>query len=109
MQFIIAKQIDFFNSTTGLLYKIKSECDTVVLVLERVSTKASLDILNKNIDIIRNQLPSEYEAIKRILSKGLSSKMKMKETLKHASESLYDIVNSQSLELIKENPKVILH
>jgi hypothetical protein len=106
---------NFFNSPTGLLYKLKNEMETILILLENESgfREPKMSDVKKNIKIILEQLSSfpDLNSVCDHLKKSISSKSKQ-EVYKHLEESkkeLFEIINSATLDFISKNKNIPLY
>ena len=107
----LTKLMNYFNSSVGLLYKLKGELETIQLVMEQKFRKPKPDHLRKNIQIVLNQLkPFALNKAKEHLEKASKAKTAkvMIEDIEKAKEILYNAVKSSTVVFIKKNPDLIL-
>jgi len=105
--------MDFFNSTTGLLYKIKSEIDTILLLMENTFRTPPVKDLVENIRIIKERLESTETSVSGVKYLSLAEKSttakKMAENLEKSKNIINDLVNKKALDFISKNKNVLLY
>jgi len=105
--------MDFFNSTTGLLYKIKSEIDTILLLMENTFRPPPVKDLVENIRIIKERLESTETSVSGVKYLSLAEKSttakKMADNLEKSKNILNDLVNKKALDFISKNKNVLLY
>ena len=105
--------MEFFNSSAGLLYKLESEVDTVLLLMENTFRKPPTDDLKRNIKIIMDRVASTDEAksAEKYLSLAMSSSsaVKMRDYLEKSKSILNAVLNKKSLDFISKNKNVLLY
>lgn len=108
----LIKMIDFFNSETGLINKLRGDLDVLILVLENKFRKPKLEDIINNVNHIYQQLPKI--SIKNITPKFNNIlKRKTKNSLINSIEKLRDIlfeyVNNKTLDFIYKNKNLIIY
>lgn len=105
--------MDFFNSTTGLLYKLKSEIDTVLLVMENKFRTPPVEDLVRNIKIIRNRVDTVPNTSGSVRNLDLASQAKsaklMAEYLNKSKKMLDALINKSALDFIRKNKNVLIY
>lgn len=105
--------MDFFNSSAGLLYKIQSEIDTILLLMENKFRTPPIKDLVENIKIIKNRLQSlemTNSGVKYLnLALKSNSATKMADNLEKSKNIIYDLVNKKALDFINKNKNVLLY
>jgi hypothetical protein len=102
----------FFNSVTGLLYKLTSEIDTIILLMNNNFRKPPIDDLKKNIQIIHDGIPDiNADGAKQILMLAKKSKTagQMQNYLETSKRILKDIIDKRTLDYISKNKNVLLY
>lgn len=104
---------DFFNSETGLLYKIKSEIDTILLVMDQTFRTPKRKDLVRNIQIIRDRLETLDDtgsAIRYLdLAENANTAKTMASNLEKSKKILEEKTNNQALDFIQRNKNVLLY
>lgn len=107
----LTKLLDFFNSGVGLMYKLKSELETIKLVIENKFRKPKLEDLKRNIELILTYLNrfSLMVAVKH-LENSLKSKSNegLLKYIEKTIQILYNAVNSATTVFLIKNPELIL-
>lgn len=105
--------MEFFNSPTGLLYKLKSEIDTVLLVMENTFRTPPVEDLVRNIKIIRQRVDSVDNtsgAVRNLdLASQAKSAKKMAEYLEKSKKILESLINKSALDFIRKNKNVLIY
>ena len=105
--------LTFFNSSAGLLYKLKSEVDTILLLMENTFRKPPEDELKRNIKIILKGVASTDEAKSAekylSLASSANSATKMRDNLEKSKSILDEVINKKSLDFISKNKNVLLY
>lgn len=105
--------MEFFNSSAGLLYKLKSEIDTILLLMENTFRKPPTDELKRNIKIILKGVASTEQARTAEkyldLASSANSAVKMRDYLEKSKSILNDLINKKSLDFISKNKNVLLY
>jgi hypothetical protein len=105
----IQKLLEFFNSETGLLYKIRSELKTIQMVLEQTFRKPKIDQIHTNIRLILEQLHGQ-SAVSKLLSSALMQRTpkSISQYLEKASEILYSDINKSTTAFVSQNKNLLL-
>lgn len=105
--------LDFFNSSTGLLYKLNSEINTILVLMENTFRKPPVDDLKRNIKIILDRTASTDEAksAEKYLSLAINARnaIKMRDYLEKSKILLDEVINKKSLDFISKNKNVLLY
>lgn len=107
----LEKLLNYFNSSVGLLYKLKGELETIQLVMENKFRKPKPVDLRKNIQVVLNQLkPFSLDKAKEHLVQASKSKTAktMIEHIELAKQILYNAVKSHTVLFLRKNPELIL-
>jgi hypothetical protein len=99
----------FFNTETGLLYKIRSELKTIQAVLEQTFRKVKLEQIHGNIQLIIAQLRGQSE-IASLLQSALKQRTpkSISQYLEKASEILFSDINKSTLGFVSQNKNLLL-
>lgn len=102
---------DFFNSDAGLLYKCKSNLETVILVLEQKCKPANMKDVENDIQSIKQILYNIVGLDSKKISQlekisVLKSKTKMKSGLEKVIKYLMEVVNKASTKFIKKEKRI---
>lgn len=102
---------DFFNSDAGLLYKCKSNLETVILVLEQKCKPANMKDVENDIQSIKQILYNIVGLDSKKISQlekisVLKSKTKMKSGLEKMIKYLMGVVNKASTKFIKKEKRI---
>jgi hypothetical protein len=105
----IQKLLEFFNSETGLLYKIRSEIKTIQMVLEQTFRKPKIEQIHTNIRLILEQLHGQ-SAVSKLLSSALMQRTpkSISQYLEKASEILYSDINKSTTAFVSQNKNLLL-
>lgn len=105
--------LEFFNSSAGLLYKLGSEIDTILLLMENTFRKPPPEDLKRNIKIILDGVASTDEAkpAEKYLNLAMSGKTAniMRDYLEKSKSVLSEIITKKSLDFISKNKNVLLY
>jgi hypothetical protein len=88
-----------FNSDLGKIYKIKSNLQTLLLLLEQTFRKPNLDDVKYNIEIIKKDIPKNI----KISNIENMNKKKLTKTIESLIKKLNEIINSESIKWINKN------
>ena len=102
---------DFFNSDAGLIYKCKSNLETVILVLDQKCKPANMNDVENNIQSIKQILYNIVGLDSKKIAQlekisGLKSKTKMKAGLEKMIKYLMEVTNKASTKFIKKNKSI---
>lgn len=102
---------DFFNSDAGLVYKCKSNLETVILVLEQTCKPADMGDVENDIQSIKQILYNIVGLDSKQISKlekisELKSKTKMKVGLEKVIKYLMEVCNKASTKFIKKEKRI---
>jgi hypothetical protein len=104
--------LNFFNSVAGILYKLVSEIDTVLLLIDNTFRKPTACDLKRNIKIILDGVISieESKEAEKYLNLAInnSSATQMKNNLEKSKKLLTDLLNKKTLTFIAKNKNVLL-
>jgi len=107
----LTKLLNFFNSSVGMLYKLRAELETIQLVMENKFRRPKIEDLKMNINIVLTQLKA-FPLPKAIISLENALKAKsakaMINDIQTAKQILFNAVNSSTVVFIKKNPELIL-
>jgi hypothetical protein len=105
----IQKLLEFFNSETGLMYKIRSELKTIQMVLEQTFRKPKIEQIHTNIRLILEQLHGQ-SAVSKLLSSALMQRTpkSISQYLEKASEILYSDINKSTTAFVSQNKNLLL-
>jgi hypothetical protein len=105
----IDKLLAFFNSETGLLYKINSEIKTIQLVLEQDFRKPVLDQVRQNIQLIIEQL-NGHSDVRSVLDLAIKQRTPktISQYLEKANEILFSDINESTLSFVSKNKNLLL-
>jgi hypothetical protein len=105
--------LTFFNSIAGLLYKLGSEIDTMLVLMENTFRKPPTDDLRRNIKIILDGVASTDEAPSAVkylgLAKSATSATKMRDYLEKSKSVLKEVLDKRTLDFISKNKNVLLY
>jgi len=105
--------LTFFNSSAGLLYKLGSEIDTIILIMENTFRKPQEKDLKGNIKIILDGVDSTDEATGSLKYLNLAMKARsangMKENLEKSKKIIKDTLDKKTLDFISKNKNVLLY
>lgn len=105
--------LDFFNSIAGLLYKLNSEIDTILVLMENNFRKPPEDDLKANIKIILDRVASTDEAKSAEKYLGLAMKsntaINMRDYLEKSKSILKEVLDKKTLDFISKNKNVLLY
>ncbi len=107
---VLESLFKFFNSSTGLLYKLNSELNTLILILSNNFKEVEINLVKKNLEIINKELtiPKLKNSIQKIINNKITRE-KMAKMIQEISDKLLDIINKKTEEFIKANPRVLLY
>jgi hypothetical protein len=91
--------MDFFNSKTGYMNKIKSELETMILMKEQTFRPVKKEDFNKNIMVIMNQLNDVK------LNFQLTDDL---DSIEKLMKKLNDLIQKDTLDFINKNPNIII-
>jgi hypothetical protein len=99
----------FFNSETGLLYKLKSEMETIQSVLEQTFRKPKLEQIHYNLKLILEQLKGQ-PTLRSLIESTLKQRTPkaISQYLEKASDLLFDEINKSSLRFVSQNKNLLL-
>ena len=111
---ILKKMLAFFNSPVGKMYQLKSQLDTLILMLENESGFRSPKIadIHHNIKLILSELePLPTTNIKSNLQKAINSKTKKQliKLLTKSKEDLFIIVNQITADFVLKNKEAAIY
>jgi hypothetical protein len=105
----IQKLLEFFNSETGLLYKIRSELKTIQDVLNQTFRKVKLEQIHGNIQLILAQLRGHSDITSLLQSALIQRTPKsISQYLEKASEILFSDINKSTLSFVSQNKNLLL-
>jgi len=101
--------LTFFNSETGLLYKIQSELETIQAVLEQTFRKPKLEQIHTNLKLVLEQLRGQ-PTLRSLIEAGLKQRTpkSISQYLEKASDVLFDEINKSSLRFVSQNKNLLL-
>jgi len=96
------KMTEFFNSKTGLLYRVMSDVKTIITVLQLGNDKFKLDDINDSLNMLKEQLSSFQ--ITNNLNKAIKYKQYSKKinVLDHQVVLINNFLNKQTIEFINK-------
>jgi len=105
----IDRLLAFFNSETGMLYKITSEIKTIQLILEQDFRKPVLDQVRQNIQLIIEQLTGRAN-VRSILDHAIKQRTpkSISQYLEKANEILNKDINDSTLSFVSKNKNLLL-
>jgi hypothetical protein len=111
----LEKMFNYFNSPIGLLNKIRSELDIILVVLENENnfrTPKKKDIVY-NLEVMKKKLNSENytqfdDEIDTIIANGVK-KSDLKNKIEDLRNQLYHFVNKNALDFISKNKNLLLY
>ena len=105
----IDKLLEFFNSETGLLYKIRSELETIQAVLEQTFRKPKLEQIYTNLKLVLEQIKGQ-PAIRSHIENAMKQRTPkaISQYLEKASDLLFDEINKSSLRFVSQNKNLLL-
>lgn len=92
----LKKLINFFNSKTGFKYKIKSELETMIILMENSFREVPKEQLDANIKFILNQLNSDKDIIVN------------KKSITNLMNEINSEAQKESLDFINKNQDILL-
>lgn len=108
---ILKKLMTFFNSNTGKLYQIRSQLQTLLLVLKNESNfrNPKISDIRNNIKLIIKKL--DVPNIKQNLKLAIKtpSKTNLIKYLEDAVDELFDIINNDTAKFVMDNPDAPLY
>ena len=105
------KLVEFFNSETGLLYKINSEIKTIISIIDNTFRVAPRNQVRENLSLILPELRGKETAkVRARLSAAMSAKTKtqLRQYLADASSEIEKIVNESTSDFISKNKNLIV-
>ena len=109
---VLERMLAFFNGRTGLLYKSRSEIETLILILENNFRRPRKEDVRNNIRIVYRRLLQNVQDMRVFLHlrQALEAKIveKMVDHLSEASVLLLAEINGQTLVFIKGCPRALL-
>jgi hypothetical protein len=105
----VNRLLAFFNSETGLLYKLTSEIKTIQIILEQDFRKPVLDQVRQNIQLIIEQLPGRAN-VRSILDHAIEQRTpkSISQYLEKANEILNKDINDSTLSFVSKNKNLLL-
>jgi hypothetical protein len=105
----IDRLLAFFNSETGLLYKITSEIKTIQIILEQDFRKPVLDQVRQNIQLIIEQLTGRAN-VRSILDHAIKQRTpkSISQYLEKANEILNKEISDSTLSFVSKNKNLLL-
>jgi hypothetical protein len=106
--------IDFFNTSVGLIYKAKSELDTLLLVLNNKFRKPALKDIFNTLQIIKQNLSGVFDIpLKDVTTKIdkiclYNSYSKVESEIEELRDYLFKIASEQSLDFISKNKNLFI-
>jgi hypothetical protein len=103
---------NFFNSSTGLLYKQRSEIGTILALLEQKFRKPNVADIKNNIKLIAEKTRFvKYPFLEESLERAMKAKdfKSIYKFLDDASKGLLTVINAQTLQFLKGNKSVLLY
>jgi hypothetical protein len=105
--------LEFFNSVSGLLYKLNSEIDTILVLMENTFRKPPTGDLKTNIKIILDRVASTDEAKSAEKYLGLAmnanTAINMRDYLEKSKSILKEVLDKKTLDFISKNKNVLLY
>jgi hypothetical protein len=107
--------IDFFNSDTGFLNKVRSDLDIVLLIMsEQHFRHVKVEDVRKSLLDIKQQLNkkthlSEYGPTIHRLDEMINKNKLSVESIRRLRNDIYDNVNKSTLEFIEKNKDLLLY
>jgi hypothetical protein len=105
------KLVEFFNSETGLLYKINSEIKTIITIIDNTFRVAPRNQVRENLSLILPELRGNATApIRARLTAAMAAKTKtqLRQYLADASSEIEKIVNESTADFISKNKNLIV-
>jgi hypothetical protein len=101
--------LTFFNSETGLLYKIQSELETIQAVLEQTFRKPKLEQIHTNLKLVLEQLRGQ-PTLRSLIENAMKQRTpkSISQYLEKASDVLFDEINKSSLRFVSQNKNLLL-
>ena len=108
----LEKMFNYFNSPIGLVNKIRSELDIILVVLENeynFRTPKKKDILY-NLEVMKKKLNSEnYTQFDDEIDTIINSKSDLKNKIEDLRNQLFNFVNKDALDFISKNKNLLLY
>jgi len=107
----IDKLVEFFNSETGMLYKINSEIKTIITIIDNTFRVAPRTQVRKNLSLILPELRGNATApIRARLAAAMAAKTKTQQGqyLADASKMIQKIINESAADFISKNKNLIV-
>lgn len=103
------KLVEFFNTETGLNYKLLSEIKTIQDVINQDFRIPELSDIRTNIRLILERLKGQ-DAVRKILTSTLkiTNKKSILQYLEKASDLLFDKINDETIGFISQNKNLLL-
>jgi hypothetical protein len=105
----IDRLTDFFNSETGLLYKLRSNLGTIETLLDQDFKKPKMEQIRTNLgrilELLRGQ-PSARKLIETAMEKKTASEIKP--YLEKAKEILQSYINTSTKEFVSKNKNLLI-
>ncbi len=105
------KLVEFFNSETGMLYKINSEIKTIITIIDNTFRVAPRAQVRKNLSLILPELRGNATApIRARLTAAMAAKTKTQQGqyLADASNMIQKIINESAADFISKNKNLIV-
>jgi hypothetical protein len=105
------KLVEFFNSETGMLYKINSEIKTIITIIDNTFRVAPRNQVRENLSLILPELRGNATApIRARLSAAMAAKTKTQQGqyLADASKMIQKIINESAADFISKNKNLIV-
>ena len=108
----LVKLTDYFNSSIGLLNKVRSELDIILVLIEnnnKFRTPKTKDIIY-NIEHIKNKLnDANISLFDNELNKIINNESNMKNNIEKLRDIIFKFVNKKTLDFILQNKNLLLY
>jgi hypothetical protein len=100
---------DFFNSETGLMYKLRSNLDTILTLLDQDFKKPKMEQIRTNLKRIIEMLKGQQEA-RNLLEIAITKKTpnEVSPYLEKAKEILQEYINKSATAFVSKNKNLLL-
>lgn len=95
---MLKKLIDFFNQPIGLLYRLKSDLETTLLVIN----KFSIDDVKNNLDFIKEQL-SSFDLKNHLINIKKKNKNQLEKNITKQIEIVNEYLNKEVKAFVEKN------
>lgn len=105
----LTKLIQFFNSSVGIINKMRSECEILNILLDNKFKPVNINDIKTTLQIMKASLANVFDVdlgnISNILNNicSLTSKREMRNEIEKVQDFLYKINNNLSLDFINKN------